>query len=121
MGNAYLKVFGLLLAVFGASMLPPATVSLIYADGHLEVFLWIGAAGLVLGAAGMFLGPPVQVVLRTRDGFLAVSLAWVAMSLFGAIPFVLLGGLDPATAIFESASGFTTTGSTAIADLDPLP
>ena len=121
MGNAYLKVFGLLFAVFGASMLPPATVSSIYADGHLEVFLWIGAAGLVLGAAGMFLGPPVQVVLRTRDGFLAVSLAWVAMSLLGAIPFVLLGGFDPVTAIFESASGFTTTGSTAIADLDPLP
>lgn len=121
MRNAFLKIFGLLFAIFGASMLPPAAVSLIYADGHLQMFLWIAATALALGAAGMFLGPPVDRALQPRDGFLIVALAWFAISLLGAVPFVLVGNFDPVTAIFESASGFTTTGSTAIIGLDRLP
>jgi trk system potassium uptake protein len=119
--SALLKIFGLLLAVFGLAMLPPAAVSWIYADGDHLFYLAIAAISLLVGGAGMFLGPDASRALRTRDGFLVVTLAWVSMSALGAIPFVLLGHLDPVSAFFESASGFTTTGSTVIVGLEQLP
>jgi trk system potassium uptake protein TrkH len=58
---------------------------------------------------------------QLRDGFMIVTMTWVGLSVVGALPFMLLGGLDAASAIFETASGYTTTGSTAITDLDVLP
>ena len=121
MRNALLKILGLLLAICGAALLPPATVSYMEADGHLEFFVTAAAVGMLLGTAGMLLGPAVTRVLQTRDGFLIVALAWFFVSLLGAVPFVFVGNFDPVTAIFESASGFTTTGSTAITGLDRLP
>lgn len=119
--SALLKIFGLLFVVFGSSMLPPAVVSVIYADGHHLFFLLSGALGILLGASAMAVGPSAERMLRTRDGFLVVALVWFSISLLGAIPFIFVGGFDPVTAVFESASGFTTTGSTAIVGLDHLP
>ena len=119
--SALLKIFGLLLVVFGSSMLPPAVVSAIYADGHHLFFLLTGGLGILLGASAIAVGPSVERTLRTQDGFLVVALAWFSISLLGAIPFIFVGGFDPVTSIFESASGFTTTGSTAIFGLDDLP
>lgn len=121
MFSVLLKIFGLLFIVFGLSMLPPAAVSFIYADGHHSFFLAAGALGTLLGAAAMTIGPSVERMLRTRDGFFVVAMAWFSISLLGAVPFVFVGGFDPVTAIFESASGFTTTGSTVIIGLDHLP
>lgn len=121
MFSALLKIFGLLSVVFGSSMLPPALVSVIDADGHYLFFVLSGAVGILVGASAMAVQPSAEPVLRTRDGFLVVALAWFSVSLLGAIPFIYVGGFDPATAIFESASGFTTTGSTAIVGLDHLP
>ena len=102
-------------------MLPPAVVAVIYADGHHVFFFLTGGIGILLGAFAIALGPSVERTLRTQDGFLVVGLAWFSISLLGAIPFIFVGGFDPVTAIFESASGFTTTGSTAIVGLDDLP
>ena len=121
MRNVFLKILGLLLTICGAGLLPPAAISAMYADGHLTFYLVAAAAGVLLGAAGMFLGPATTRVLQTRDGFLIVGLSWFFVSLLGAIPFVVVGDFDVVTAIFESASGFTTTGSTAIVGLDDLP
>lgn len=119
--SALIKIFGLLLAVFGLALLPPAAVAWIYADVDPLVYIGLAAISLLLGGAGMFLGPSANRALRTRDGFLVVTLAWVSMSVLGAVPFVLIGHLDPADAFFESASGFTTTGSTTIVGLERLP
>lgn len=121
MFGALLKVLGLLLALFGASLLPPAAFSFAYADGHLPFYLSAAAACMAAGAAGTYLTPPVKRVLQTRDGFLVVALSWCLISALGAIPFVAVGGFDWVTGIFESASGFTTTGATAIVGLDALP
>jgi len=121
MRNALLKILGLLLAICGAALLPPAAISFMDADGYLGFYLAAAAVGLLLGTAGMFFGPAVAQALKTRDGFLVVALAWFFVSLLGAVPFVVVGNFDPVTAIFESASGFTTTGSTAIVGLDHLP
>jgi trk system potassium uptake protein TrkH len=119
--NALLKILGLLLAICGAALLAPAAISFMDADGYLGFYLAAAAASILLGTAGMFLGPAVARVLKTRDGFLVVALSWFFVSLLGAVPFVVVGSFDPVTAIFESASGFTTTGSTAIVGLDHLP
>jgi trk system potassium uptake protein TrkH len=59
--------------------------------------------------------------IRPRDGLLVVSGGWIVTSAIGALPFVLAGALGPVDALFESVSGFTTTGSTVIADVTPLP
>ncbi len=61
--------------------------------------------------------------LRLRDGFLIVTCSWLVVILLGAMPFVLLSTPDISflDAVFESASGFTTTGATIIRDVDVLP
>lgn len=107
--------------IFGASMLPPVLVSLIYAEGIASRFLYIGATALLLGALVLVLSPSIDRQLPGRAGFLIVAMSWFLISLFGAVPFVLIGGMDPVSAIFESASGFTTTGATALVGLDNLP
>jgi trk system potassium uptake protein TrkH len=59
--------------------------------------------------------------IRPRDGFLVVSLAWIAAGLFGAVPYVLSGVLGPIDALFESVAGFTTTGSTVMTRITTAP
>jgi trk system potassium uptake protein TrkH len=59
--------------------------------------------------------------IRPRDGFLIVSGAWIAVSAVGAVPYLVSSTLGPADALFESVSGFTTTGSTVIADVTIVP
>lgn len=121
MHNALLRILGLLLAICSAGLIPPAAISFMDADGHFAFYLGATAAGILLGASAVVMGPAAPRALRTRDGFLIVAIAWFFVSLLGAIPIAVVGNFDPVTAIFESASGFTTTGSTAIVGLDDLP
>lgn len=59
--------------------------------------------------------------LSRRDGYLVVSLTWAVFSIVGMMPFLISGATDrPSVAFFEAMSGFTTTGSTAFADVDGL-
>ena len=118
---ALLKIMALLLGVFGAALLPPAAIALYYGDGHAPFYLVAAGAAVATGAAGMLLTPAVPRTLQTRDGFMIVALAWLVVSTLGAVPFVMIGGLDWPSALFESASGFTTTGATTIVGLDELP
>ncbi len=81
------------------------------------------ASGLTL-VAGLLLwvftrGP---VDLSRRDGYGIVSFGWIAAALFGALPYLLTGVIaDPVTAVFETMSGFTTTGATVLENIDDLP
>ena len=60
--------------------------------------------------------------MLTRDGFLVVVLSWLAVSAFGAIPFVITGTIPRYTdAFFETISGFTTTGASILRDIEGLP
>lgn len=117
----FVRTFGLLLLLFAAALLPPILVSLIYGDGAAMHFATMLLASLALGAWLTWGAPAGEHIFRTRDGFLIVTLMWVGMSLIGSIPFMVLLGLSPPEAVFESASGFTTTGSTVIVGLDVLP
>ncbi len=117
------RVIGFLVAGSSLMMLPPVLVSLYYGDGTHMIFLISAAIYLVVG---LLIFMPVRNEareLRLRDGFLVVTCSWLAVVLVGALPFVLLSApeLSLVDAVFESMSGFTTTGATIITNVDALP
>ena len=117
------RILGLLLMLFSVTMLVPAAVSLLYADGQVALFV---DAFLILMAAGLLAWLPARSQrgdLRLRDGFLVVALFWCVIGLAGAVPFVIadVPRMSFAAAVFESVSGFTTTGATVLVGLDDLP
>lgn len=117
------RILGLLLMLFSVTMLVPAAVSLLYADGQVALFV---DAFLILMAAGLLAWLPTRSQrgdLRLRDGFLVVALFWCVIGLAGAVPFVIadVPRMSFAEAVFESVSGFTTTGATVLVGLDDLP
>ena len=115
-----IRTLGILFLLFSTTLVPPVILSLVYDDGHFGHF----SATLALSAAaGLGLWYPHRrrsYVIRNRDGFGIVALMWASMSLLGSLPFMLGLGLSFPDALFESASGFTTTGSTVIVGLDAL-
>ena len=84
---------------------------------------WVAAIAIagVIGLLLVRVRPPADRHIRPRDGFLIVSGAWIAISIVGAVPYLVTGALGPVDALFESVSGFTTTGSTVIADVTVIP
>jgi len=117
------RVIGFLIAAMSLMMVPPVLVSLYYGDGTHTLFLDSATIFLLLG---MLIYLPVRhhrEELRLRDGFLVVTCSWLAVVLVGALPFLLLDSpqLSFIDAVFESTSGFTTTGATIITNVDSLP
>ncbi|HEU4620007.1 MAG TPA: TrkH family potassium uptake protein [Gammaproteobacteria bacterium] len=106
--------------LFSTTLLPPMAVSAWYHDGEITHFSISFGTALVIG---LFLWWPWhrhELTIGTRDGFAVVALMWTAMSVLGAIPFVLGLHLDFVDALFEAASGYTTTGATVLVGLDDL-
>jgi trk system potassium uptake protein TrkH len=114
-------IVGLFALLFGATLGVPALIALWYGEDQMLAFLVPMAGCLGLGGGLWALGRLRPVQLSLRDGFLVVALFWVLLSLLGAWPLMLGGGLSFIEALFESASGFTTTGATVITGLDDLP
>ena len=112
-------VIGRILLVESALMALPLLTAALYRE-PLGPFL---IPVLLLAGIGVLLGgkKPRQMSLYARDGLAVVSLAWIAMSLFGAMPFVISGDIPNfIDAFFETVSGFTTTGSTILTAVEPL-
>jgi trk system potassium uptake protein TrkH len=109
------------LLAFGATLVFPMAISLLYGDGEFHNFAAACAVGVVAGLALWLPFRRRAVVLRSRDGFVIVALVWAVMGLLGAVPFMLTLGLDFPAAFFESVAGYTTTGSTTLVGLDALP
>ena len=109
-------VLGVLIAALGVALLAPMGVALVYNEGAWAAFGGTGLGALVVGG-GLWTAFRPKGELRTREGFAIVALAWLVLSLVGALPWTLSGTL-PATAagytnaVFETMSGFTTTGAT---------
>jgi len=118
-----LRILGLLLTMFSMTMLPPAIVSWIYHDGAWHAFV---LAFFIVLAAGLALYLPLRhrrAELRIRDGFLVVTGFWIMFGFAGAVPLLLveIPIMSFTDAVFESVSGFTTTGATVLVGLDTLP
>ena len=115
-------VLGILLLCIGASFLLPVAVSLWFKDGSTGSLL-ISMAGIC--AAGLILAlpnrPSREVQMAPRHAFAVVGLSWLVACFAGGVPYILGGGMSLTDAVFESVSGFTTTGATILSDIEALP
>ncbi len=117
-----LWTLGILVSLFGCGMMAPALISLYYQSGHADHFILAGCLVAALGLTMMRIAGKAPARLSHKDGFLIVALAWVTLSLLGAIPFWTTGVCDNIIdGLFESTSGLTTTGATILSGLDNLP
>ena len=116
------KIQGILLIIISASMIPPLIFSLYYNSGDTQEFLYSILISLITGLL-LFLIFRSDNDLRPREGFVIVSLAWISAALFGALPFYFYGMSEGSyiDCVFETMSGFTTTGSTILIDIESLP
>ena len=115
-----LYILGYILQFESAFLMLPALVSLIYQEEAGIPFVITAAICLVLGIVFTHKKPSSSTVY-TREGFVTVALSWIVMSIFGAIPFVWNGDIPYyVDALFETVSGFTTTGSSIVSDVESL-
>ena len=121
--KSILKILGLLLSLFSLSMLVPIAVAVLYSNDAIYPFIFSFIVTLGVGVILWFVFRKENKELKIRDGFLIVTLFWVILSLFGALPFIFASSLpfDFTDAYFEAASGLTTTGASIISNLNQLP
>lgn len=114
------QVLRWILCTEGALMLLPCIISLIYREDQGMIYFALAILAIALG----YLTGRRKVknkAIYQREGFVAVGLSWVLLSLYGAIPFVLTGEIPCyVDAVFEIVSGFTTTGSSILSDVEAL-
>ena len=114
-----LKLVGRVLLMEAAALAVPLAVALLYRESPAPFLLSIAIVavfGLALSAL------PAKQQFFTREGFVAVGLIWIFTGVVGALPFLFSGYFaSPVDCIFESCSGFTTTGATILTEIEPLP
>lgn len=119
-----LKVISVLVLIVSGFMIIPGLIALFYQEIK-ELYSFLIAIGISLLSASLILillRKDKQSVLSTKGGFLLVTLSWITVSFFGAIPFYLSEAIPSvADAFFETMSGFTTTGASILTDIESLP
>ena len=113
------RVLGLILVCEAALLILPTVAGLCYGESVTHFLITMALSG----ALGFLLTrvKPYSDVIYAKDGFVVVSLGWVLMSLIGALPFVLSGDIPHyIDALFETVSGFTTTGASILEDVEGL-
>ena len=120
------KLFGVLLLLETVALLVTSAVALYYnrnyGEQDLNSFLTTAAITGAVGLSLFLLGRKKKKMFDADDTFVIVSLSWLLFSAFGMLPFLLSGAVDNVTdAFFETMSGFTTTGSTILRDVDSQP
>lgn len=113
-----LRIQGGLLLFLAGMLLVPLPFSFWYRDGAWPWFVLTASLSAAIGLLLLRVFPTRE-ELTVREGFGVVTLAWVLFAAFGALPFLFTGTIaSPIQAYFESMSGFTTTGSTVITNLN---
>ena len=116
------KILGFLLIVEGASMLIATGVSALYRGNDMLALLYSSLINIGIGTITILLTKNAKKEIGKHEGFIIVSLVWVVFSFFGCIPYLLSGAIPSFTnAFFETISGFTTTGSSILNDIEALP
>jgi trk system potassium uptake protein TrkH len=116
-----LRILGAMLLFLAAALLVPIPFSLYFHDGAAGAFLLSASITLIIGLA-LFASCKSRKDLSVREGFAIVTFGWTFYALFGALPFLFSGAIpSPLDAVFETMSGFTTTGSTILTDIEILP
>lgn len=115
------NILGWLLIFECGFMTVPIITALVYKEAQIWYFL---IAMLLCGVIGALcvLKKPKNPTLYAREGLVIVSLSWIILSIFGALPFFLSGCIPNfVDALFETVSGFTTTGASILSDVESLP
>ena len=116
------RIIGFLLLIETAMLLCCGGVSLLYRGDDLPSFLQSAGITACVGFLLLLIGRGAEKRLGRRDGYVIVSVAWVAFSLFGMLPFYLSSYIPSVTnAFFETMSGFSSTGATILDDIERLP
>ena len=102
-------------------LLIPLVTAVVY--GEHCFFAILLSMAVCLAAGGLLIWKkPKNTELYSREGFVIVSMSWIVLSLFGCLPFVFSGAIPSFTdALFETVSGFTTTGASILAEVENLP
>lgn len=113
-------ILGSVLKIEAVLMLLPCIVALLYQEQEGFSFLLIAFISGILGII-LTLNKPKNHVFYLKEGCIITSLSWILLSIVGAIPFVLTGEIPSFTdALFETVSGFTTTGASILTDVEAL-
>lgn len=116
-----LNTLGKIIWLEAGLMLLPVLVCLIYKNTAVYSFLITIAIAAAVASPLTFLCKPRNKVIYAKEGFVIVSLAWILMSVIGALPFVLSGEIPSfVDALFEMVSGFTTTGASILTDVEAM-
>jgi len=116
------RTLGYIMLAEGLMLLLPVIVALIYRENTALIFLLTAlTCGAVGSALAWIFGRGASSTIHSREGFIIVALAWISVSVFGALPFVLTGSIPNfIDAFFETASGFTTTGASILSNVEAL-
>lgn len=115
------RTVGLMLEVESALMLLPLAVALLYHESCIEPILSAAMICFLAGFALVTLCKPQDQLIYAREGFAIVAISWIAVSLAGALPFTFSGEIPSyVDAVFETVSGFTTTGSSILTDVESM-
>lgn len=116
-----LHTLGYVLCCEAACMLLPLICSAVYNEEALYSFL-ISIALCVIFGVLLLVKKPKAKEMYAKEGFVIAALSWIVISVFGAIPFVISGSIPSfIDALFETASGFSTTGASILSDVEVLP
>ncbi|MDE7226306.1 MAG: TrkH family potassium uptake protein, partial [Ruminococcus sp.] len=114
-------IMGQILRIVGVCMLLPIFVGIYYGEHHVIASFGIPSAITIIISLLFTLKKPKNTAVFSMEGFVSVAASWIAMSAIGAMPFVISGEINGyINALFETVSGFTTTGSTVLADVEKM-
>lgn len=113
-------ILGTILKTEGFLMILPCIVAVIYHENEGFIYLCVATACILLGFL-ISLKKPAEHVIYLKEGCIATALSWIVMGMAGAIPFVITHEIPSYTdALFETISGFTTTGASILNDVEAL-
>ena len=112
-------IIGHILRIEGLLMLPALVCSFIYNESSWLALLIPILAAVAVGTS-ITVRKPENTKIFAREGFVTVALAWIVLSLFGAMPLTLAGKTSYIDALFETVSGFTTTGASILPDIEAI-
>ena len=114
-------IIGWVFIIEAALMVPSALVAVLYSERSIWAFAAAIGLCLLLGVP-LVRKQPANKVFYAKEGCVTVALSWIVMSLMGALPFVFSGVIPSIVdAMFETVSGFTTTGASILKDVEVLP
>ncbi len=119
-GSIIRYILGYILKIESALLLLPCLTAVIYQEQEGFAYLGVAAICLLIGALAT-IKKPASFVFYQKEGCVATALSWIVMSIFGCLPFIFTGEIPSFTdALFETVSGFTTTGATILSDVEAV-